>query len=254
MTDEVRCSSMLKGEPTEPAQALRVSVEGVTLCCSMLGEGPTVVLLHAGGEQRSVWRPVATQLARAGFRCVAVDQRGHGESVGAAAPPASLEQYAHDLQALLAVLAVPVVLVGASLGGLTSLLATTLPHVAEQVRGVVLVDVVPDPDPEGTRTYLRSVEARRAALGGAPWHWPLIEDILGRAGQLRAAAAALRVPVTLVRGAASHLNDAAVASFLSVVPSATVCVVEAAGHLVARDQPEALAEVLLGFVQQPALF
>jgi pimeloyl-ACP methyl ester carboxylesterase len=215
----------------------------LVLRCTAVGSGPAVVLLHAGGENRSVWKPVADQLAGHGFRSIAVDQRGHGETGGPRAT--CLDEYAGDVSDLLAWLDEPVTLVGASLGGLASLLAVTDPVTRARVRGVVLVDVQPDPDPAPTRRFLRDLESR-ASSRRAPWNWALIEDVLSRPQQLRDAAASLDVPVTLVRGGASPaFPDRDVARFTALVPEATVHVVPGAGHLVARDRPEELAAALL---------
>lgn len=41
---------------------------------------PTVILLHGAGENRSVWKSLATKLQRAGFVVAAIDLRKHGES------------------------------------------------------------------------------------------------------------------------------------------------------------------------------
>jgi pimeloyl-ACP methyl ester carboxylesterase len=44
------------------------------------GDGPPVVLLHGLASNCRIWDGVAPHLAAAGFRTVALDQRGHGES------------------------------------------------------------------------------------------------------------------------------------------------------------------------------
>jgi len=63
------------------------SSDGVTVAVHDLGaaagaiggDGGDVVMAHATGLHARVWQPVATQLADE-FRCVAFDQRGHGDS------------------------------------------------------------------------------------------------------------------------------------------------------------------------------
>src|SRR5687768_11983229 len=94
---------------------------GARIACTESGAGPLVLLLHAGGERRAVWTKVAGRLATAGFRSVAVDQRGHGDSGGAIE---QLDDFVDDACALIDELDVPTALVGASLGGLVSLLAS----------------------------------------------------------------------------------------------------------------------------------
>ena len=78
------------------------------------------------------------------------------------------------------------------------------------------------------------------------WDWVLVEDILSRSAELREAAQALRVPVTLVHGTASEVfREADARRFRAVVGHMVLRSVEGAGHLVARDRPGALADALL---------
>jgi pimeloyl-ACP methyl ester carboxylesterase len=216
---------------------LRLRTGGVELVCSETGRGPTVVLLHAGGERRDVWIPVAARLAAAGVRSIAVDQRGHGDTGGSAE---RLSDLVDDVCALLAHLDSPVVLVGCSLGGLVSLLASARSASSGHVAAIVLVDVVPDPDPERSRRYLRRIESK-----SRPWSWTLIEDILAQAGSLRDAASRSNVPIALVWGEHGRVADADRARFRALVPGALERRIAGAGHLVARDRPSQLAEVLL---------
>ena len=44
--------------------------------------GPAVLLLHQCDEQRTVWEPLGTRLARAGVTALSIDYRGYGESGG----------------------------------------------------------------------------------------------------------------------------------------------------------------------------
>jgi pimeloyl-ACP methyl ester carboxylesterase len=211
------------------------------------GAGPPVVLLHAGGDRHQVWAPVVARLSEAGYRAIAVDQRGHGRSSGSRAD--GLAAYGRDVNALARHLTVRcvcsagVTLVGASLGGLAILAAHAGEGIAAPIAGVVLVDVVPDPDPTRTRAHLGRVDA---ATGGGLAVSPLVDDALARADELRAGARAIEAPTTLVRGGASPtIDDDDVARFRGLVPHVAVRTVAGAGHLVARDQPEGLARVLL---------
>ena len=62
------------------------------------GTGPDLVLAHATGFHAHVWLPVVERL-RARFRCVAFDERGHGDS--SSAPPShDWHAYADDLRAV----------------------------------------------------------------------------------------------------------------------------------------------------------
>ncbi|HXV92832.1 MAG TPA: alpha/beta hydrolase [Pseudonocardia sp.] len=57
-----------------------VSANGIRLHVAEYGEGPLVVLVHGFPEFWWSWRHQLTGLAEAGFRAVAVDLRGYGDS------------------------------------------------------------------------------------------------------------------------------------------------------------------------------
>ncbi|MFG2000350.1 alpha/beta fold hydrolase [Spirillospora sp. NPDC048911] len=199
------------------------------------GAGPTVLLLHAGGERRRVWTPVIDVLTGAGLRCVAFDQRGHGDSGGF---PRALAPYAGDVAAMLHAEPPGCVVVGASLGGLAAVAALEDPAVRTRLAGLVLVDVVPDLEPRRVRGFL-------AAGGLLGTHTELVDDILGQVPRLRHNLAGLDLPVLLVRGGdGSAVTGEDVDKLLRLAPQATVIRISGAGHLVARDQPAALAEAI----------
>ncbi len=102
------------------------------------GRSP-VILLHGGGQTRHAWGGTAGALAREGWRAIAVDQRGHGESEWAPDGSYEFDAFAADVEAICAQLPEPPVLVGASLGGIASLLAVG--EAGALARGLVLVDV-----------------------------------------------------------------------------------------------------------------
>jgi len=109
---------------------------------------PDVVLLHGGGQTRHAWGSTARALGEAGWHALALDLRGHGDSAWDPLGDYSLDAFVDDLLAVAATLGRPPVLVGASLGGLTSLLAAG-ETAADSFRAVVLVDVAPKTEPEG---------------------------------------------------------------------------------------------------------
>ena len=72
------------GGPTRqrerPPRRWAQAADGVQVAVHELGgSGPPVVFAHATGLHGLVWAPVAAHLADA-FECLAVDQRGHGDS------------------------------------------------------------------------------------------------------------------------------------------------------------------------------
>ena len=66
-----------------------VEANGQRLHCVEAGEGPLVVLLHGFPESWYSWRHQLPALAAAGYRAVAIDQRGYGDS----SKPPTLEDY-----------------------------------------------------------------------------------------------------------------------------------------------------------------
>ena len=141
---------------TEPVSAAFTGASGNRLVADVFGaDGPPVLLLHGGGQTRHAWRATAGRIARAGSVAYAVDLRGHGDSEWIADGAYGFVDFAADVRALAETLATrsgstPVV-IGASLGGISALLAE---GAAEQ-RGrglfsaLVLVDITPRVDSTG---------------------------------------------------------------------------------------------------------
>ena len=196
-----------------------------------------------------MWRPVADRLASRGVRAVSVDQRGHGETAGPRGP--GLDVYGDDVAALVRWLGVPVVLAGCSLGGLAALAAMGVPEIRQRVEGLVLIDVVPDPDPIRSRQHLGAIELGETTGRAETWDWTLIEDILRRADDLCRVAAALHGPVTLIRGSSSWALDADDQQrFSTIVPHAALVTIRGAGHLVAQDRPDELADAIFDHIER----
>lgn len=100
-----------------------------------------VVLTHGGGQTRHSWGTTARTLAARGYRVLSLDLRGHGDSDWSAQRHYSIEHHADDIAAVIkSVTPGPVILVGASLGGLASLLVTGSLE-PKKVSALILVDV-----------------------------------------------------------------------------------------------------------------
>jgi pimeloyl-ACP methyl ester carboxylesterase len=132
---------------------LRLAGEGLTLAADAYGpgDGPPVVLLHGGGQTRHAWDGTARLLGDKGWRAKTVDLRGHGDSDWAGPEGGySLDAFAADVRAVAAAQRRPPVLIGASLGGLSSLVAIAeAPPGVTVAGGLVLVDVAPRLEEEG---------------------------------------------------------------------------------------------------------
>ncbi|MFD3744176.1 alpha/beta fold hydrolase [Nocardia sp. NPDC058633] len=206
----------------------------VSLRATVTGTGPTVLLLHAGGEQRGVWAPISPRIAAGGLRTVAYDLRGHGESTGRAT---TLRALRDDVIEMVRRESTPIVVVGASIGGLAAIAALAEPAVARGVVGLVLVDVVPCPDPDRVRSWLgaRGLADRRADL---------VEDTLTWGPALHATAVASDLPILLVHAGRSPLSAAEVDRFRAANPRVTVTELPDVGHLVAQQAPTQLARIV----------
>ncbi|TQM11183.1 alpha/beta fold hydrolase [Pseudonocardia kunmingensis] len=106
------------------------------------------LLLHGGGQTRHSWKSAAATLARHEWTSITLDARGHGDSSWAPDGDYSMDALVADLVAITATTATAPVLIGASMGGLTSLVAVGEGRV--RPAALVLVDIAPRIEPEGS--------------------------------------------------------------------------------------------------------
>ncbi|MCX7325808.1 MAG: alpha/beta hydrolase [Hyphomicrobiales bacterium] len=113
--------------------------------------GPPVLLLHGGGQTRRAWRRTGLALGH-DWQVIALDQRGHGQSNWVADGAYAFPDYARDAQAVAAEIArttgLRPAVIGASLGGISALLALDSPD-NPAFSALCMVDVVPDMSPDG---------------------------------------------------------------------------------------------------------
>lgn len=125
-----------EAEVTAADVTLRVSVWDAERRPGASPTGPDVLLVHGGAEQRSWWDHLVP-LLRGGRRVVGFDLSGHGDS--GARPAYSLEAWAHEAATVAQqICGTRPVLVGHSMGGLVSTLASQL--FPDRYRGVVALD------------------------------------------------------------------------------------------------------------------
>ena len=140
-----------------PATATFTGSSGNEIVSDMFGDkGPSVILLHGGGQTRHAWRATARQLAQRGWTAYTIDQRGHGDSAWADNGSYSYVAFADDVKAVAAELkrrsGVKPVAIGASLGGIAAMLAegeTQRDDGVSLLSAIVLVDITPRVDYEG---------------------------------------------------------------------------------------------------------
>ncbi|HEY9263166.1 MAG TPA: alpha/beta hydrolase [Mycobacterium sp.] len=249
---------------------------------------PSVLMLHGGGQNRFSWKKTGQILASRGLHVVALDSRGHGDSDRSPDAKYTVEALCADTVKVLDQIGRPVVLIGASMGGLTGILAA---HEAgpDRVQRLILVDVVPRYEKGGSarirdfmfshvhgfesleeaaeavaaylphRTKPRSPDGLRKNLrhrnGRWYWHWdPAFltkpqEDPFVRVDLLEQAAIDLSIPILLIRGKLSDVvSEEAVEDFLRKVPNAEFAELSGAGHTAAGDDNDAFSDVVVQFV------
>lgn len=135
---------------------------GNALVASAAGEGRPVLFLHGGGQTRHAWDKSLRRVAKAGFACIAVDMRGHGDSDWIDDGAYAFPDFAADVVALGEAIRdrhgqAPVA-VGASLGGIAALLATR--RKPDLFAGLVLVDITPHMERSGVDHIQNFMRAR----------------------------------------------------------------------------------------------
>ena len=227
----------------ETARETLLAADGLALAASRArGAGPGLVLAHGFGQTRQAWSATQARLAAAGFGSLAWDARGHGQSGrNPTSQPYAGEQFVDDVVAAAAGAGPRPVLVGASMGGLTGLMAQARDRVFS---ALVLVDITPrweasgverilgfmTAHPDGFESYEHAAEEIAAYLphrrqrkspaqlahllvrrddGRLGWHWDprLLSEFIPSTEHLQddieAATRALKVPVLLVSGGRS---------------------------------------------------
>ena len=141
----------------QPATAIFKGAAGNRLVADVYGDaGQPVLLLHGGGQTRHAWRRTAEHLGRSGAIAYTLDLRGHGDSEWVTGGHYAFTDFAADAAAVAATLTArggkrPIA-IGASLGGIASLLAEGEADKAGTgpvFAAIVLVDVTPRVNREG---------------------------------------------------------------------------------------------------------
>lgn len=142
-----------------------VTPSGHRLALSVFGpdDGKPVLFCHGGGQTRHAWTRSGAALGERGWRAIAVDLRGHGDSDWV--DSYRVQDFAADVRALACAQRTPPVLVGASLGGMASLLANVATADSTEIsRALVLVDIAPRVNPAGVDRILDFMAAHSAGF------------------------------------------------------------------------------------------
>jgi pimeloyl-ACP methyl ester carboxylesterase len=172
--------------------------DGLLLAADVGGpeDGPPVILLHGGGQTRHSWHATWTFLAEQGWRALSLDLRGHGDSEWSPDGDYRMDAFVGDVRAVAATLPAPPILVGASLGGLCSLVAVCeAPDQEAVARALVLVDVAHQVELGGRERIgqfmtsapdgFASLEEAADAIQAYNPHRPRPKDLSGLAKNLR---------------------------------------------------------------------
>jgi pimeloyl-ACP methyl ester carboxylesterase len=105
-------------------------------------DGQPIIMTHGWGPNSNVWYYAKQQLSNR-FRVIVWDLPGLGKSIKPKNNDYSLEKYARDLEAVVAIAGdKPVILLGHSIGGMITLTFCRLfsDHLGSRVAGLILVD------------------------------------------------------------------------------------------------------------------
>jgi 2-succinyl-6-hydroxy-2,4-cyclohexadiene-1-carboxylate synthase len=266
---------------------MQIQIDDIELYAGRSGDGPPLLLLHGFTGSADEWASLAPRLA-ALRELLAVDLIGHGRSAAPADPERyTMEHCVVDLLALLDSLGHERVdLLGYSMGGRVALqLAAAVPG---RIRSLILESASPGIEDEAERAArVASDEALAARIEaeGLEWfvdHWagiPLFASqaalpeqqraalrerrlrgsATGYANSLRGMGAGrqpslwnrlpeLAMPALLVSGELDVKYLAIGERAAALLPAARHAIVREAGHAVHLEQPEAFADLVVGFL------
>ncbi|MEE1739045.1 alpha/beta fold hydrolase [Streptomyces sp. BE147] len=244
-------------------------------------DGLPVVLVHGHPFNRTMWNPQAEALVRAGYRVIAADLRGYGDS--AVVPGRTLlADFAGDTAELLDHLGVGRAVVGGlSMGGQIAMEFHRL--YGSRVAALVLADTSPVAETEDGKAFRNRLADRLLAEGldgyaaevidrmVAPYNVTGLPDVAAqvldmmRATAPEGAAAALRgraerpdyrdslagarVPVLIVVGEDDTYTPVAEAEAMHrLIPDSGLVVVGRAAHMPNLERPEEFNAALLEFL------
>ncbi|MBJ81957.1 MAG: alpha/beta hydrolase [Acidimicrobiaceae bacterium] len=268
------------------------ATDGVHVAADIYGDsGPLVILQHGGGQTRHAWKSAGQMLADAGYQAVSLDARGHGDSEWAPNGDYSNDVLVDDLVAVTEHFGQKPILVGASMGGGTSLTAVGEGRV--DATALVLVDTAPRIEisgvrkirdfmgqaPDGFSSLDEVAEAianyqphrkRPRTLDGLAknvrlwpdgryrWHWDpefmqRKRSIADRIPRQEEAARNVRCPSLLVRGGLSDvLSEEGANAYIELVPHSEYANVGDAAHMVAGDRNDIFVTAVLTFLSNVA--
>ncbi len=261
---------------------MQTIINGVTMAYDDSGSGPPLLLIHGFPLNRRMWRPQLNKLPLAGYRVIAPDLRGFGES-DAPEGPYSMEIFADDVIGLMDHLAVEKAVIGGmSMGGYV--LFNLLERYPERVGGALFITTRANADDEAGRArrlqlatdvrkfgpqvvadafqqilFAPGTPVERPKLVEEVYGWMVETDSRGLAGGLLAMRerkdytsrlGSFRVPAMAI---AAEEDQAAPPAALDVIaagiPGCRLCIVPGAGHLANLEDVKAFNNCVLEFLE-----
>ncbi len=136
------------------------TAEDITIVADAYGnpQDDPILLLHGGGQTRNSWKKTGHTLAEKGWYVIATDARGHGDSSWSKNGEYAFDFLRQDLVIIAKSLEKKPILIGASMGGISSLAA--LHYHPNLAKGLILVDVSPRIEKKGTDRIFRFMSAK----------------------------------------------------------------------------------------------
>lgn len=248
-----------------------------------------ILFLHGGGLTAHTWDCVAVML-RGRFRCVALDQRGHGDSEWSPVVDYRIASHVGDIEGFIDAMGLQrPILIGQSMGGLNSIAYAT--RHSDRMRAMVIVDVAPEisssgadrirdfsstPELDSPDAFLeRAVKfnpVRDPAVLRRSLHYNLRETPAGKwtfkhdqrrrtddamrsftedRARLAKEVSKIKCPTLIVRGALSDvLTDESAENFARSLPNGRWVRIEKSGHNVQGDNPRGLLDAMLAFFRE----
>ncbi|MCW6006282.1 alpha/beta hydrolase [Micromonospora sp. CPCC 205371] len=258
-----------------------VTLGDITIGYDDKGSGPPLVLIHGHPFDRSMWTPQVEAFTAHGWRVIAPDLRGYGQST-VVPGTTRLGDFARDIAALLDRLGVDgFVLGGLSMGGQIAMECYRL--FGERIHGLVLADTFAAAETDEGKAWRNALADRLLHEGMAPYASEVLPKMMAphnvaaqpavaahvlrmmRAAPATGAAAALRgraerpdyvpllptiaVPTLVVVGSDDEYTPVADAEILQGgIPDATMVVIEGAGHLPNLERPAEFNKAVTHFL------
>jgi pimeloyl-ACP methyl ester carboxylesterase len=246
-------------------------LNGITIHYEDSGDGPALFLTHGYAAAGRMWEPQRKPLNDSGYRLVAWDMRGHGETES----PDDPAQYSEaltiaDMLGLLDLLGIERAVVGGlSLGGFMSL-AFQLAH-PERVRALLLCDTGPGYRSDDARAKWNRMAEKSAvnfetqgldAAGRSPEVQAAVKYHKSAQGLAHSARGMLAqvdarvidhlpdidVPTLIIVGEKDEPYHGASQYMASKIPGARLEFIPGAGHAANMDNPDVFNRIVLEFL------